>query len=134
MATVNNAVSNLYNLSRALVLDDVPQYNPLAPAAQPLTMLGEQDAVLLDERMLPQSQALLMEWVGSALPDDPQMHLPGQFEAAFDVGRQALAEAARDGSLSADDAKALRQAARLAQEFSANRELASFYTRSVQQG
>jgi hypothetical protein len=134
MATVQNPLSTTYSLSNALLTGDVPQFNPLAPSAQPLTMLGEGDAASLDERLPPNSDTLLMNWLQSDVVGDPDLNLPGPFMEAFKEGREMLLKWCKDASLDGDTSKLMRQAARLTQEYEANKELAYFYINSVQKG
>jgi hypothetical protein len=134
MATIQNSLSTTYSLSNALLTGDVPQFNPLAPSAQPLTMLGEGEVVSLDERLPSNTDSMLMGWLQSEQPGDPELSLPGPFMEAFKQGREMLLNWAKDQSLDGDTSKLLRQAARLTQEYEANKELAFFYINSVQKG
>jgi hypothetical protein len=53
---------------------------------------------------------------------------------AFKDGRDMLLKWSKDTRLDADTSKLMRQAARLAQEYEANKDLAYFYINSVQKG
>lgn len=134
MATVTTPLSNTYSLSTALLTGDVPQFNPLAPSAQPLTMLGEGDEQTLDERMPSNTNGMLMGWIQDNSNTDPELNLPGPFMEAFKEGREMLLKWSKDTRLDADTSKLMRQAARLAQEYEANKDLAFFYINSVQKG
>ena len=133
MATISNPLTTTYSLSNALLTSDVPQFNPLAPSAQPLTMLGEGAGQVLDERLPANSDTLLMSWLQEDA-SDPDLNLPGPFMEAFKQGREMLLKWAKDTSLDGDTSKLMRQAARLTQEYEANKELAYFYMNSVQKG
>ncbi len=134
MATISNPLTSTYSLSNALVPSEVPDFNPLAPGAQPLTMLGEGEAVRLDERTLTDSDAMLMQWLQAEAAPDADLNLPGPFMEAFRQGRELLVQWCKNPALDADTSKLLRQAARLTQEYEANKELAFFYINSVQKG
>ena len=134
MATVSPLLSNTYSLSTALLTGDVPHFNPLAPSAQPLTMLGEGGGQALDERMPSNTDGMLMGWLQDNTPSDPELNLPGPFMEAFKDGREMLLKWSKDTRLDADTGKLMRQATRLAQEYEANKDLAFFYINSVQKG
>lgn len=134
MATIQTSLPTTYSLTTALLTSDVPNFNPLAPGASPLTMLGDTDAVVLDDRLPSNVDAQLMAWLRMDESSDPELSLPGPFMAAFKEAREQLTQLAKDPALDAETAKDLRQVLRFTQEFVANKDLAFFYTNSVQKG
>jgi hypothetical protein len=134
MATIQNSPSTTYSLTTALLTSDVPNFNPLAPGASPLTMLGDTEALALDDRLPSNMDAQLMAWLRMDESSDPELSLPGPFMAAFKEAREQLTQLAKDPAMDAETTKDLRQALRWTQEYESNKDLAFFYTNSVQKG